>query len=136
MTGMVGLLPLALSGLDWQSFLRGAADMDVQTRSKAVDNPALLLASAWHHAGEGKGTRSMVVLPYKDRLILFPRYLQQLVMESLGKRLDMNGSIVQQGLTVYGNKGSTDQHAFVQQLRAAVSDAEEEKARLAADAKK
>ena len=116
-TGMVGLLPLALSGLDWQSFLRGAADMDVQTRSKAVDNPALLLAAAWHHAGEGKGTRSMVVLPYKDRLILFPRYLQQLVMESLGKRLDMNGSIVQQGLTVYGNKGSTDQHAFVQQLR-------------------
>lgn len=116
-TGMVGLLPLALAGLDWQSFLRGAADMDAKTRSKAVDNPALLLAASWHHAGEGKGTRSMVVLPYKDRLILFPRYLQQLVMESLGKRLDMNGAIVQQGLTVYGNKGSTDQHAFVQQLR-------------------
>ena len=116
-TGMVGLLPLALAGLDWQSFLRGAADMDSKTRSKAVDNPALLLAASWHHAGEGKGTRSMVVLPYKDRLILFPRYLQQLVMESLGKRLDMNGAIVQQGLTVYGNKGSTDQHAFVQQLR-------------------
>jgi glucose-6-phosphate isomerase len=116
-TGMVGLLPLALSGLDWQSFLRGASDMDVQTRSKNMDNPALLLAAAWHHAGEGKGTRAMVVLPYKDRLILFPRYLQQLVMESLGKRLDMNGTVVQQGLTVYGNKGSTDQHAFVQQLR-------------------
>ena len=116
-TGMVGLLPLALCGLDWQGFLRGAADMDVQTRSKGMDNPALLLASSWHHVGEGKGTRSMVVLPYKDRLILFPRYLQQLVMESLGKRLDMNGAIVQQGLTVYGNKGSTDQHAFVQQLR-------------------
>ena len=91
--------------------------MDAKTRTKAVDNPALLLAASWHHAGEGKGTRSMVVLPYKDRLILFPRYLQQLVMESLGKRLDMNGAIVQQGLTVYGNKGSTDQHAFVQQLR-------------------
>lgn len=116
-TGMVGLLPLALCGLDWQGFLRGAADMDVQTRSKGMDNPALLLASSWHHVGEGKGARSMVVLPYKDRLILFPRYLQQLVMESLGKRLDMNGAIVQQGLTVYGNKGSTDQHAFVQQLR-------------------
>ena len=59
----------------------------------------------------------MVVLPYKDRLLLFSRYLQQLVMESLGKRLDRAGATVHQGLAVYGNKGSTDQHAFVQQLR-------------------
>src|SRR4029079_9296489 len=44
-------------------------------------------------------------------------YLQQLVMESLGKRLDREGREVHQGLTVYGNKGSTDQHAYVQQLR-------------------
>jgi glucose-6-phosphate isomerase len=57
------------------------------------------------------------VLPYKDRLELFSRYLQQLVMESLGKERDLDGNIVHQGLTVYGNKGSTDQHAYVQQLR-------------------
>lgn len=59
----------------------------------------------------------MVVLPYKDRLELFSRYLQQLVMESLGKELDLSGAVVNQGLAVYGNKGSTDQHAYVQQLR-------------------
>ena len=59
----------------------------------------------------------MVVLPYKDRLLLFSRYLQQLVMESLGKEQDLAGRSVHQGLTVYGNKGSTDQHAYVQQLR-------------------
>jgi glucose-6-phosphate isomerase len=59
----------------------------------------------------------MVVLPYKDRLLLFSRYLQQLVMESLGKEKDLNGSVVNQGIAVYGNKGSTDQHAYVQQLR-------------------
>jgi len=59
----------------------------------------------------------MVVLPYKDRLLLFTRYLQQLVMESLGKEKDLSGKLVHQGLSVYGNKGSTDQHAFVQQLR-------------------
>jgi glucose-6-phosphate isomerase len=59
----------------------------------------------------------MVVLPYKDRLELFSRYLQQLVMESLGKRLDLDGKEVFQGIAVYGNKGSTDQHAYVQQLR-------------------
>jgi glucose-6-phosphate isomerase len=48
---------------------------------------------------------------------VFSRYLQQLVMESLGKRLDRQGEVVHQGLAVYGNKGSTDQHAYVQQLR-------------------
>jgi glucose-6-phosphate isomerase len=59
----------------------------------------------------------MVVLPYKDRFELFSRYLQQLVMESLGKELDRAGKQVHQGIAVYGNKGSTDQHAYVQQLR-------------------
>ena len=59
----------------------------------------------------------MVVLPYKDRLVLLSRYLQQLVMESIGKKLDRKGREVLQGLSVYGNKGSTDQHAYVQQLR-------------------
>ena len=74
----------------------------------------------WHHATGGKGQKDMVVLPYKDRLLLFSRYLQQLVMESLGKRLDLRGQRVDQGLSVYGNKGSTDQHAYVQQLREGV----------------
>jgi glucose-6-phosphate isomerase len=59
----------------------------------------------------------MVVLPYKDRLVLFSKYLQQLVMESLGKERDRDGKVVHQGIAVYGNKGSTDQHAYVQQLR-------------------
>ena len=59
----------------------------------------------------------MVILPYKDRLELFSRYLQQLVMESLGKERDCNDKVVHQGIAVYGNKGSTDQHAYVQQLR-------------------
>ena len=63
----------------------------------------------------------MVVLPYKDRLLLFSRYLQQLVMESLGKELDLQGRTVNQGIAVYGNKGSTDQHAYVQQLREGVN---------------
>jgi glucose-6-phosphate isomerase len=63
----------------------------------------------------------MVILPYKDRLELFSRYLQQLVMESLGKERDLDGTVVHQGIAVYGNKGSTDQHAYVQQLRDGVN---------------
>jgi glucose-6-phosphate isomerase len=92
--------------------------MDEWTSDEDVSaNPAALLAGAWHLAGNGKGDRAMVVLPYSDRLVLFSRYLQQLVMESLGKRLDRDGKEVQQGIVVYGNKGSTDQHAYIQQLR-------------------
>ena len=118
----VGLLPAALQGLDIDAMLEGAAAMDEVTRSTTTtENPAALLALGWHFATDGKGAKDMVVLPYKDRLLLFSRYLQQLIMESLGKELDLAGSVVNQGIAVYGNKGSTDQHAYVQQLREGVN---------------
>ncbi len=114
----VGLLPAALQGLDFHALLDGAAKMDELTRqTKTAKNPAALLALMWHHVTNGVGDKDMVVLPYKDRLLLLSRYLQQLVMESLGKELDLEGNTVNQGIAVYGNKGSTDQHAYVQQLR-------------------
>ena len=117
----VGLLPAALQGFDIVRMLAGAAAMDEATRNKdTTKNPAALLALMWYHATEGKGAKDMVVLPYKDRLMLFSKYLQQLVMESLGKQFDLDGKKVNQGLSVYGNKGSTDQHAYVQQLREGV----------------
>jgi glucose-6-phosphate isomerase len=114
----VGLVALALQGVNIQALLKGAASMDVLTRNRTTrSNPAAMMALAWYHCGCGKGMKDMVVLPYKDRLELFSRYLQQLVMESLGKELDLAGNVVNQGIAVYGNKGSTDQHAYVQQLR-------------------
>jgi glucose-6-phosphate isomerase len=117
-TSAVGLLPAALQGIDMRALLDGAAAMDEATRRHETRrNPAALLAFAWYTVGEGRGEKAMVVLPYKDRLLLLGRYLQQLAMESLGKEKNLLGRIVHQGLTVYGNKGSTDQHAFVQQLR-------------------
>ena len=117
----VGLLPAALQGIDIRDLLDGAAAMDRTTRRRQIkNNPAALLALAWFHAGEGRGRKDMVILPYKDRLALFSRYLQQLVMESLGKEKDLDGKTVHQGIAVYGNKGSTDQHAYVQQLREGV----------------
>ncbi len=119
----VGLLPAALQGLDVDGLLAGAAAMDEATRvADALANPAALLALCWYHATGGVGDKAMVVLPYKDSLLLLSRYLQQLIMESLGKRLDLEGHRVEQGLTVYGNKGSTDQHAYVQQLRDGLPD--------------
>lgn len=118
LTSAVGLLPAALQGIDIDALLRGAATMDRLTRIPEVrKNPAALLASMWYHVGNGRGEKNMVILPYSDRLSGVPRWIQQLVMESIGKRFDRAGRIVQQGLTVYGNKGSTDQHAYLQQLR-------------------
>ncbi|MDP2137558.1 MAG: glucose-6-phosphate isomerase [Candidatus Didemnitutus sp.] len=118
----VGLLPAALQGIKIDQMLAGAAAMDAVTRKpKLSENPAALLALTWFWATDGRGTKDMVVLPYKDRLLLFSRYLQQLVMESLGKEFDLAGNVVNQGIAVYGNKGSTDQHAYVQQLREGVN---------------
>lgn len=122
-TSAVGLLPMALQGIDIDAFLAGAKVMDEWTRTSRTisKNPAAILAACWFEATGGKGERDMVILPYKDRLLLLSRYLQQLVMESLGKRKNRNGEEVHQGISVYGNKGSTDQHAFVQQLRDGVN---------------
>lgn len=117
----VGLVPAALQGIDVRTMLEGAKQMDDATRVPDLkNNPAALLALSWYFSGNGKGEKDMVVLPYKDSLLLFSRYLQQLVMESLGKEKDLSGNTVYQGIAVYGNKGSTDQHAYVQQLREGV----------------
>jgi len=123
LTSAVGLLPMALQGLGVDALLKGAAACDKVTRIHDLNhNPAALLALMWHYAAKERKKRNMVILPYQDRLLLLSRYLQQLIMESLGKAYDRDGNKVEEGLTVYGNKGSTDQHAYVQQLREGVND--------------
>ena len=120
----VGLLPATLQGFDIDAMLGGAKACDVLTRIPKIEkNPAALLALSWYHAGgNGLGTKNMVVIPYKDRLEIFAKYLQQLIMESLGKEKNLTGKVVNQGITVLGNKGSTDQHSYIQQLRDGLSD--------------
>ncbi|MEG2000525.1 MAG: glucose-6-phosphate isomerase, partial [Evtepia sp.] len=111
----VGLLPLALQGVDIAQLLEGAKACDIMTRKKE-ENPAACIACLWYSLVEEQGLRQMVLLPYKDSLGLLTQYCQQLIMESIGKKLDRQGNIVQKGFSVWGNKGSTDQHSFVQQL--------------------
>ncbi|MBF0237578.1 MAG: glucose-6-phosphate isomerase [SAR324 cluster bacterium] len=119
----VGLLPAALQGIDIEGLLQGAHDMDEATRNvNLLQNPAALIALMWVHMGETGTTKDLVFLPYKDRLELVSRYLQQLIMESIGKEKNLKGDIVHEGIVVYGNKGSTDQHAYVQQLREGPAD--------------
>lgn len=119
----VGLLPIALQGIDIDGLLSGGAAADAATRNPDVaKNPAALMSLMWHDAVKSRGRRSLVVLPYRDRLALLGRYLQQLIMESLGKGRNRNGESIAEGITVLGNKGSTDQHSFVQQLRDGTND--------------
>ena len=116
-SAIVGHVPAALTGIDFKSFIAGFLRMDELTRNTdALKNPAMMLSAMWYIAGAGKGDRNMVIVPYSDRLVLLSRYLQQLVMESLGKELDLDGKVCHQGLNVFGNKGGTDAHAFIQQL--------------------
>ena len=120
----VGLLPAALQGFDIDGMLAGARACDQLTRRPVIDqNPAALLALSWYSAGgNGLGAKNMVVIPYKDRLELLSKYLQQLIMESLGKEKNLAGKVVNQGITVLGNKGATDQHSYIQQLRDGLND--------------
>lgn len=118
-----GLLPAALQGIDIANLLLGCYDIDKITRNTNVKgNLTMQLTLAWFEYGNDKCIKNMVVLPYKDRLELFFKYLQQLVTESLGKELDLNQNVVNQGITVLGNKGSTDQHSYIQQLRDGLND--------------
>src|SRR4029077_18878911 len=97
----VGLVPMTLQGFNVDNFLAGAAAMDNHTRvADFKQNAAMLLALMWFYAGNGRGEKDMVILPYKDRLALFSKYLQQLVMESLGKEKDLDGKLVHQGIAV------------------------------------
>jgi glucose-6-phosphate isomerase len=112
-TSPVGLTPMHLCGIDIDAFLQGAREMDAWTRAPYAENPAAQLAALW--AAEDHHTAT--ILPYCDRLQSLGRYLQQLVMESLGKSKDRGGITRHFGLAVLGNKGSADQHALMQQLR-------------------
>ena len=74
------------------------------------------LLAVWYRNFWGLQTR--VVLPYAQRLRLLPAYLQQLHMESNGKRVDLEGSAVgcETGSIVWGAAGTGGQHSFHQLL--------------------
>ena len=117
--GPVGLLPAALQGIDVRALLAGAKAMDAVSRLRPLEkNPAALMALSWYFLTDGKGAKDMVILPYKDRLLLLSRYLQQLVMESLGKRVRLDGSPVAADTVPvwWGGAGTDVQHSFFQAL--------------------
>jgi len=118
--GPIGLsLMIAIGPEDFDAFLSGGAAMDAHFRSAALDAnmPVIFaLVGLWHHQVCGYPTRA--VLPYDDRLARLPAYLQQLEMESNGKRVAMDGSPLTRpsAPVVWGEPGTNGQHAFYQLL--------------------
>jgi len=116
--GPVGLsLMLAIGPKKFEEFLSGGAAMDAHFRdAKGVENMPLMVAltGIWHNQICGYATRA--VLPYDQRLSRLPAYLQQLEMESNGKRVAMDGSDLMEnsGPVVWGEPGTNGQHAFYQ----------------------
>jgi glucose-6-phosphate isomerase len=114
-------LSLALA-LGWERFallLAGARAMDEHfLAAPLADNLPVLLALAeiWHV--DGLGYPSRAVLPYDERLARLPAHLQQVEMESLGKRVTLDGQPVARstGPVVFGEPGTNAQHSFMQLL--------------------
>ncbi len=116
--GPIGLgIMIAVGAAGFDAFLAGGRAMDThfQNAPLAENMPVLLaLVGIWHNQLCGHATRA--VLPYDQRLARLPAYLQQLEMESNGKRVDMEGRDLprQSGPIVWGEPGTNGQHAFYQ----------------------
>ncbi len=116
--GPIGLsLMIAIGAGAFRAFLRGGQAMDVHFRAAAWHEnlPALLaLTGIWHNQICDYVTRA--VLPYDNNLSRLPAYLQQLEMESNGKRVSMDGAdlTVNSAPVVWGEPGTNGQHAFYQ----------------------
>ncbi len=118
MWGPIGLsLMLAIGPGNFRAFLEGGAAMDAHFREAPFEAnlPVLLgLVGIWHNNVCGYPTRA--VLPYDQRLSRLPAYLQQLDMESNGKRVALDGTALERssGPVVWGEPGTNGQHAFYQ----------------------
>jgi glucose-6-phosphate isomerase len=110
----VGLLPAAFCGLDIKGLLVGAAEMDAACKEDDINkNPAHMYALL-HYIGMTKGKNISVMMPYADSLKLVSDWYAQLWAESLGKRYDNDGKVVNVGQTPVKALGATDQHSQVQ----------------------
>ncbi len=118
MDSAVGLATvLALGPTHFREMLAGFHAMDEHFRTAPFEKnlPALMgLISVWY--GSFFGAETVAVLPYDQYLKRFPAYLQQLTMESNGKRVTLGGAEVdyQTGAVYWGEPGTNGQHSFYQ----------------------
>lgn len=110
----VGLLSAAVLNIDIDALLKGAADMhELCMREKLSENPAYMYAMLYTAAMK-KGVNISVMMPYADSLACTAEWYAQLWAESLGKRYNNSGDVVNCGQTPVRALGVTDQHSQVQ----------------------
>lgn len=95
---------------------------EISMNENVTVNPSLLFDLALFCLGNDIGVNNVVALLCRDRQALSSEYPQQLLMEFLGKAKDLNGRLVHYGIRVVGNKGSTNQHSYIQQLSDGLND--------------
>lgn len=123
----VGLSVALALGMDqFELMLEGGFEMDEHFRTAPFENnlPVLMgLIGVWNR--NFLGLDSLAVLPYDQRLHRFPAYLQQLEMESNGKRVTLQGEAVayDTGTVLWGEPGSNAQHSFFQLLHQGTANA-------------
>ena len=108
---------LALGPAQFHDMLGGFHQMDVHFRTAPLQRnlPVIMgLLAVWY--GNFFGAQTAAVIPYSEYLKRFPAYLQQLVMESNGKHVTLDGHAVsyQTGPIVWGEPGTNGQHSFFQ----------------------
>jgi len=112
----VGLIPAAFCGIDIKGLLEGAAQMDAICKEHENDvykNPPHMYALL-HYIAMTSGKNISVMMPYADSLKFISDWYAQLWAESLGKKYDINGKVVNVGQTPVKALGATDQHSQVQ----------------------
>lgn len=111
----VGLVPAAILGIDIAELLAGAAEAVKDAGAdRLADNAAARWAMLQWQAHATRAANVHVLMPYSDRLRDFAEWYRQLWAESLGKRVDRDGTEVFRGPTPVGAVGATDQHSQVQ----------------------
>ena len=120
MWSAIGLpIAIAIGAAGFRDFLGGAHAMDEHFRSTALEQNLpvrLALLDIWYRNFHGFTSRS--IAPYHSALRRVPAYLQQLEMESNGKRVDAAGQALPFGTSpvLWGEPGTNGQHAYFQML--------------------
>lgn len=111
----VGLLPLALVGIDIDEIMNGIKDMDLALKNTNIsENIAAQNALIHYLMDTKKNKRLSVMMPYSSRLKYVSDWYVQLWAESLGKQVDNKGKEVHVGPTPIKALGATDQHSQIQ----------------------
>lgn len=111
----VGLLSAAVTGIDITELLEGARLMDEECRKPSMeDNPAVMNAVVQYIMDTVKKRPMAVMMPYVQSLRDFADWFRQLLAESIGKKVDRKGNVVNVGTTPIKALGATDQHSQIQ----------------------